>query len=449
MSTVPHPALARWLRLGGTAAHSAAAWRATQDRLDGLAAGLGSLPLLNNPWRGLDTMPWAVGNPPGSGMPAIQDMVQARLQARLQALLQLLSPATAGGAALPPSEAQAEAELPGPRPAPMVATGTQPAVQGAVRAAMSVLAAGQALPAASGQRPVPAPPRQPAGPPRPPIAAAAAAAQWQERATRAGLDTAFHSPLAPSLQPGPVAGLVQPMAGAAASGVAGLARQPGTVPGWTASDGAAPVPQQKLGRSGAWTGAAHDPGGPGKAGARGDLVRPMVDTQRPGAWTRWADDASGGPVDQAQGRAVGQGLGAGSPAGGLSGQAWPQATALPVAAAGQPWAGVAPWASGADAGGQVPRTGLRGLAQRASQALAAGAVQPAAAGGQPAGPFAGLAATAPAAPTQAPAGLAAHGSAGDGAARNPADDQQLLLQLARVLRREAERDGIDLSDTAA
>ncbi len=111
-----------------------------------------------------------------------------------------------------------------------------------------------------------------------------------------------------------------------------------------------------------------------------------------------------------------------------------------------------------------PLTGLRGLAQRAQRDNGQPGGPTTGPGVEPsAAPHAGHSTQAGAARPVAGAGLAAvaaarpaspqrHGlAAGDshaGTGSAPADDQQLLLQLARVLRREAERDGIDLSDTA-
>ncbi len=447
MSTTPHPALARWLRQGGTAAHSAARWRAAQDRLDALALGLGQLPLLAAPWRALDSMPWVVAGQPQAVLPPAQGAVQARMQA----LLQVLSPATAGGAALPLSEAQTQADPSGRRRAPPTAAGTQPAVQGA----MPVQAASQSRPAAGGQRPVPAPPRQPVGPPRASIGAAVAAARWLERATRAGLDQAFNTPLAQAMQPGPAVGAGQTAPAAALPGGASLARQGTRLQDRTGPHSTPLPPQQGADQPGGAVDAGRGVGlvGQGDGMAWGGFVRPLADPPRPAMRATGAGDAASGPADQWQGRVAARPPRAGQAAGGQAAEAWAQVPGLQAAPTAQAWPDAAPWVTGAD--GQSPRTGLRGLAQRASQALAAGVVQPGSAAGWAAGPAHVASAVVPTAttvptalPTQGLAGLATRGSGGGNTAHTPPDDQQLLLQLARVLRREAERDGVDLSDTA-
>lgn len=480
MNRVPHPALAHWMRQAGTPASSAALWQSMRQRLDGLANGLDGLSLFKQPWRALDELPWvgsAVSAPPPAGAIASASaaaLAQAQTQARLQALLQQLSPATAAVAAaatMAPAGSVADAAAAVRRWAPppaAVAGALQGATQGAswsgaadglpaVGPAAIGAAARGAVPSpgkapTSGRRPAPPAPRQPPGPALSPVAAATAAAHWLQRATRAGLDVAFHSPLGQAVQAGvrrqPGSGragrsthqvdLTQQaldMLGWSEPGVA--APQLPTPPGWT--DNWMDQVLRPVGVPQAGTGARA-----GDGGSLGGLLRHFNAQNRAAAWA--GDDASDGVASSLQRQAAlvdtMRQLAATS---GGPGRAQPAARSTAPAPHLAAVADGVRSALGAVGGGLGPvgqLTGLRGLAQRAMQATSP--PTPAGAGVvQPAGP-----AESAASPARRPAGLAARGPA-DGEAGAPSDDQQLLLQLARVLRREAERDGIDLSDTAA
>lgn len=244
----------------------------------------------------------------------------------------------------------------------------------------------------------------------------AAHEHWHRWATEAGHQAAFDTPLRRPQPAGPA-----PMT---------TARPPGPVPHAVAPDAPAAGPSAWAGGGDGARAAAGEPAAEAVTGAQQRLsavlrrleppsTRDAAIDMRRGAAPVWAADAWPG------------GRGAAWPAAAVPGRsdavqpgpAWPDGpAALPSAAATALRAPPRPMPPAAPAPAASPLGGLRGLAARAQAAQIAAPDTPAAA----------AAAVSPAAlPT--PFG---------------ADDDQLVAQFARLLAREARRDGIDVDDVS-
>ncbi|MEJ8849522.1 hypothetical protein [Variovorax rhizosphaerae] len=383
MSRSPHPALTGLVRHGGSAARWAAADVALRERL--LAAGGTPAALDGEPaWAAL------LQSPLGAAGAAIEDRV----------------------AALARDDGDAADPAPGPRPRVLqaAAAATARAVRGgAVRAAVTPVGAATAA-AALPQRPARAAARGAsvpalAGTRRP--GANEAAAVWQQRASAAGLAAAYDSPLA-------AAGTAALPAAALSAAAWSAAAVPGRTPGWT----------DLVTASASATAAAQRQAAPRASGLRriGDVL------------DRIGGAAASQPVGGGPGGAVAAAVAAGTVPLGAPEPITPrnplaEASARPPAS--NPLAAAATSVS-------LParRGGLRGLAESVRAAATTAALPP---DDSPAAAPARLASTVvalmPRAADDAPAPTQA-----------PPSDEDLAEQIARILRRAAQRDGIDLDD---
>jgi hypothetical protein len=409
-SEAPHPMLAPLLRQGGAAARWLAAGQASTAWGEGIGlAWQQTLALRTEPWPGLLALPLGGGN--GALATALQRLVDGPDE----------------GADEPTADADA--------------VGRGRRRDAAARTPSP--AEGRAAGVAAG-RPAPPPADRGAARSPGPISALQAAAVLAQRAAAAGLAQAAHSLLAPAANTLDLSRwqLGAALAGALDQPAAGAARPPGLAQALAAPDTPGSSSMGQLSRAVAPLVGGTAFGGDGLAGAVQDLIQGGLQTAGGATARRPGPAAVGGrePAAAAAGRSAG-GFGFdGSIAQALAGV--PQAVRSGgfVASIAQAVADAQRQADPAPSRGVG---GLRGLAARAAAAgaAAAGAATAAAAAGTGLG--AALAGAAGGA-----AGAAEAGRVADAAGCGPCDmdDQRLAQQLARVLRREAERDGIDVDD---
>ncbi|MBL8350735.1 MAG: hypothetical protein JNL87_10505 [Burkholderiaceae bacterium] len=397
-----HPMLASLWREAATPAQAQAQALAAQAALLRLDSALADLALLADPLASLTAAPMADGSRASDGLGAVLAALGRRpddgerRDAEPAPAAGLLSAIGAGrGGAEQPAAAGFEAAAPspsGPMPGlPLSRASDRSALLPAPGSGGSVAAA----PAAGGAE----------------RAAAAAQAVWQARLDRAGLGGAFVQPLAP-----PTAA----RAGAAAAPI-------GTLPDAVPAAGLAPWPAAAPGAT-----TAAVPGLSRLESLLGRLATlPAAGAASPGQGASGSADADAAAVADrdALARADAAGSAAPSAAPVRSAPGGTLATAFGdlVRAA----AGVLPTGQGGSGNAALVGGvgGLRGLAMRAAAAAAAA---PSAIGASAAAAASGVPADAAVA---AATGAVPAGGDTDGA---------LLEGLARVLRREAERDGIDL-----
>ncbi len=436
MAHAPHPMLATLWRQAGAPGQLRAQSAAMRSAMQQLGTALQALPMLADPLATLQASPWearrreagALDNLGAAlaalavavGDDAVDDDDTAAAAARSPGLRLPAAGGAAPRAALPwPMSTTTPAQPAAAWPA----AGLGLAVQQSLRAAAAM---GRPAPLAAGS------------------AGAAAMLAWQARLQRTGLDAAFAQPLPAS----PTAlALAAATAGVSAGVSAGVTASAAAVLGWVgatvAPAAAGAAPPSVLGRLGQLAGAltampsdrlvggqGADAPGPGLMSAlAGSVAAPGRGATRRVALPGDAPAASAqAGLASATGMA-GAGLGmanalatavAGAAAGAAAGAVVDSVSSGAAAALRAGLGGVAM------AGGQGGQGGLRGLAARAAAA--------------------GAGSAAAAAPPQAGAMQAAADPCTPASAANPGSDgdDALLASLARALRREAERDGIDL-----